>query len=612
MSHPIYPPSTASTDPLRAAFQAFQEQRLPEARKLLEDILVREPEHAVALNLLGIVFHGLGQREEALACVQRAVNTRNPSPDHCNNLGILLHEVGRFTEAIAALQKAITLAPAYPDAYYNLGNSFQALRRFDEAIAAYHKAIELKPDFPAAYNNLGGALREQGRLSEAVACCRTILRLTPNDPKMHLNLGSLLRDLEKFDEAIASYRRALELQPDYLDAHQNLGTLLRSQNRHAEAAQCFQAILRLQPNHPSAQMDLGAVLQAQGRFKEAGDFYQQALRSASDSAPSWSALGTTLQEQGRLEEAVECYRKAIAVDAHFPGAHNNLGLVLSLQDRLDEAVLCFRQALEHQPDFYEAWNNLGNTYVDLGQFDPAMHAYTRANIIRPDYPDGHWNKSLLLLLRGDLTAGFAEYEWRWLRFRECRRHLRQPLWDGSDLCGRTIVIHAEQGFGDTIQFARYIPLVAKMNGRVLVECQAELHALMQSLVGPQRVYAQAEHLPDFQLQIPMMTLPAAMGTTLETIPQNVPYLTPDPARVAHWQQRILAQAPTQATSSPRPLRVGLSWAGRKTHHKDRHRSCPLELFAPLAALPNVQFYSLQKWQPATPRPGFLPAHRLHP
>ncbi len=391
---------------------------------------------------------------------------------------------------------------------------------------------------------------------------------------------------------MAAYRQATALKPDYIDAWQNLGSLLRSQRRLGEAAECFQTILKLQPDHPQARMDLGGVLQAQGRFADAAGLYEQVLVSCPGSAPSWSALGTTYQERGQFDQAIACYRKAIAADPHFPAGHMNLGTALAEIDRYDEAIECYRQALRMQPDFYEAWNNIGNAYLDLGEPKEALHAYQRAITIRPDFPDGHWNKSLLLLLEGRYEEGFAEYEWRWLRFKEFRRNLRQPLWDGSDLEGRTLVVHAEQGFGDTLQFARYLPLAAAKNGRVLVECQVELKAVLQSVAGPERIYAQSEPLPEFHLQIPVMSLPLAFGTTMETIPQGVPYLKADADRVAFWRKRLAGDR--------RGFRVGLSWAGRHSHKRDRQRSCPLPALAPLGAVPGVVFYSLQKWKAARP------------
>ena len=581
-------------DPMASAMGHFHARRQAEAEKVLRDLVKEANAPAAAWNLLGVVLHQRGVREEALACIERAVEAPGADAETHNNRAIMLMECGSYAEAEVSCRRALTLKTDYPEAYFHLGNALQAMRRGDEAIHAYRKAITLKPEYLDAYNNLGGALRQQGRLQEAIACCRKVISVTPKDPSKHMNLGILLRDLDQFEESARAFRRAIDLAPNYVEALLNLGSLLRYHQRYKEATECYQSVLRLQPEHPEALADFGAMLQAIGAKQDAAVYFLRAAKARPNNAAALTAIGTTFQEQGKLEEAAAHYRQAIERDQGFAPAHNNLAMVLAEQGHYDQALSHYRQAIHSKPDFYEAWSNLGNLYLDMDRPEDTLFAYRKAMAIRPDGPDGHWNLSLLLLLQGDFAQGWPEYEWRWLRFKEFRRNLRQPRWDGSDLAGRTIMVHAEQGFGDTIQFSRLLPHVATRGGRVLFECQPELVDLMASLPGVERIIPQGHPLPDFSLQIPLMSVPEALGVRLETLTETTPYLRANEQRIEQWRHRLAVDGPG--------LRVGLSWAGRPTHKRDRQRSCRLADFAPLAQIPGMRIYSLQKWRPVA-KPG---------
>jgi hypothetical protein len=235
-----------------------------------------------------------------------------------------------------------------------------------------------------------------------------------------------------------------------------------------------------------------------------------------------------------------------------------------------------------------------------GELDEALSVCQRAIQLRPDHAGAHWNKSLVLLLKGDFAQGWAEYEWRWQSkdFRSPRRDFPQPQWRGEDPSGRTILLHAEQGFGDTIQFIRYAPLLAGRGARVIVECQPELQRLLGGVEGIQHLTARGEPLPPFDLHTPLLSLPLAWGTRVKTIPGNVPYIKPDPALVGAWRGRLAGDS---------ALKVGLVWAGSPIRKDDRYRSLPLSSLAPLAGVKGVSFYSLQKGkateQAQNPPPG---------
>ncbi len=281
-------------------------------------------------------------------------------------------------------------------------------------------------------------------------------------------------------------------------------------------------------------------------------------------------------------------------------AHYNLGGALLAKFEFADAIPIFQKAISLNPNWTEAHNNLGLALRNQARYEEAATAFRRALHLRPDYASAHWNLSWTLLALGDYSAGWAEYEWR----TKCPavmtpRHFAQPQWNGEQLAGKTILLHAEQGFGDMLQMIRYAAIVAGCGGKVIVECQPELAALFKSVGGVEAVVVQGAPLPPFDVQCPLMSLPFAFGTTLQTIPATVPYLAAPADRIAAWRQRI--------GDGDGRLRVGLVWAGRPTQQYDRRRSSRLDHFAPLAQVKSARFFSLQKGpaagEAAAPPPG---------
>ena len=302
------------------------------------------------------------------------------------------------------------------------------------------------------------------------------------------------KDQGKLDEAVACYRRALELKPDYAEAHNNLGIALKDQGKLDEAVACYRRALELKPDYAEAHNN----------------------------------LGNALKDQGKLDEAVACYRRALELKPDFAEAHNNLGNALKDQGKLDEAVACYRRALELKPDYAEAHNNLGIALNDQGKLDEAVACYRRALELKPDLAEAHLNQSFLSLLTGDFQRGWAEYQWRWKTKLCQRRDFPQPLWDGQPLEGRTILLYAEQGLGDTIQFVRYAALVKQRGGAVIVECPRPLLSLLSELprrrsVGgtrrraaglrrPGPAFEPARHLPHVPARRSPPTFPTSSPT----------------------------------------------------------------------------------------------------
>jgi Flp pilus assembly protein TadD len=343
---------------------------------------------------------------------------------------------------------------------------------------------------------------------------------------------------------------------------------------------------------------LGAMALRAGR----GDVAIAHVASSGAPAPQTAAqlreLGQAFGLVGRLDDAARCYREALRRAPEDADTQLRLGDTLLAQDRLDEAVASYRAALACQPDLVAALANLGMALGRLGNADEAEACYRAALQRAPDLAELHESLGLTLLRVGKLDEGWAEYEWR-LRAPTAPRRFVQPQWAGEPLGDRVLLIHAEQGFGDTIQFCRYVDRIAA-SARVVLEVPDPLVRLLAGRLGGAHIIAHGAPLPPFDLHCPMLSLPFVFRTTLETVPNQMPYLAADPARAAAWRERL---APLGGK------RVGIVWAGRPTHLADRRRSLGLASLAPLADVPGISFVSLQTgpaaMQARRPPPGMV-------
>ncbi len=453
-----------------------------------------------------------------------------------------------------------------------------------EAAAIYEQILSCHPTHPDALHLLGLVAFQLGRFQQAINLIKRAIAVIPSVAGYHCNCGEAWRRLGKLDEAIHCHREALRLNPDYLEAHINLGSAFKQNGKLAEAAACYRRALQINPNHFGLHNNLGNLLKEMGQLDPAVVSYQEALRLKPDFAPTHVNLGLAWQEQNRLEEAIASFRRALPLAPQDAETHFKLGNALQKQGCAAEAIPCFAKAIELQPSYADARINLALALQEENQIGPALRHLWEAVHVQPDYPDAHWNLALALLLSGDFRNGWNEYEWRWRypRFSSRPRQFSQPKWNGAVLAGRTILLHAEQGLGDTIQFIRYAPLVAERGGRVIVECQPGLVSLLKSAPGVEQVVARGQPLPHFDIYTPLMSLPRIFGTTLESIPAAIPYLS------APGSRRFQLGKPPHAK-----LKMGLVWAGGSLHQKDHLRSASLAHFAPLLEIQEIAFYSLQ-------------------
>ena len=425
--------------------------------------------------------------------------------------------------------------------------------RLDEAEKIYARVLKAQRDNFDALHLLGVLNQQRGKTGEAYRLLTAALKLQPRSPDALSNLALVLHALKRSDEALAHIDKALALAPYHGDALNNRGNVLLDLKRPRDAIVAFDAVLARQPRHVQARVN----------------------------------RGNALVELGQNEQALADYDAALSLAPGHPLALYNRGNALRALGREPEAIADYDRALAATPNHVNAWLNRGLALAAHNRHQDALASYDKALAFAPGHADAHFNAALSLLTIGDYRRGFAEYEWRWKRTgMSASKRFRQPLWLCEfPLANKTILLHAEQGLGDTVQFARYAPLLARAGAKVVLEVQPELKELLAGLEGVASIVALGEALPAFDMHCPLASLPLACKTEVSGIPADIPYLRASEQRMAQWRPRL------EALPSPR---IALAWSGRSTHANDRNRSLTLAQLEPLLAAPGVSFVSVQR------------------
>jgi tetratricopeptide (TPR) repeat protein len=450
------------------------------------------------------------------------------------------------------------------------GHALEAEGRLDEAMQRYLDAIRLAPNPARAHLNHGNVLLLKGDLQGALNAFSTAIKHKPDYAGAYYNIGNALLGNRQFDEAVTNYRRALEIQPDYAEVHCSLGVALKELGKLDDAVACFQRALKINPDLLEAHRNLDIVMR---------DIF---------------SMGNVLMVNGQLDAAVANYRRVLEIKPDYAEAHITLGAALKDLGQLDGAVTSYRRGLEIKPDLAEAHNNLGVALQDLGQSEDAVASYRRALEIKPDFPEANFNLSLLLLSLGQYAEAWPKYEARYhSNFKgiiAIPPDVSFPQWQGEPLTGKSLLIWPEQGFGDEIQFARYIHLLnIRGVSRITLVCKPPLKALLETLEGVDAVVTPSEAacLPFHDFWAFSMSLALHLATTVETIPTKLPYLSAPLDRLNKWRCRLPMDG----------LKVGLVWKGSALNKNDANRSLPsLSILEPLWSVPGVTFLSLQKGQ----------------
>jgi tetratricopeptide (TPR) repeat protein len=514
----------------------------------------------VSLFAEGLALHQAGRLGDAEEIYNQILAIQPDHFDSLHLLGVIFSQRGNHAEAVRQIDFALKTNPNDCLALNNRGIALKELKRFEEALASYDRALTVRPDFAEALSNRGVALYELKRFEEALASYDLALAVRPEYAEALSNRGNALKELKRFEEALASYDRALTLRPDYAETLCNRGLTLLELKRFEEALASYDRALTLRPDYPE-------VL---------------------------SNRSNALRQLKRFEEALASCDRALALRPDYAGALSNRGLMLHALKRFDESVASYDRALSVRPDHAEALLNRGNALSELTRFGEALASYDRALTLRPDYAEAHLNEALTRLLVGEFEDGWEKHEWRWEtnQHRSARRGFTQPLWTGREnIADKAVLLHAEQGLGDTIQFCRYVPLVAERAARVILEVPKPLHELMSTLAGSAQIVSRGDPLPDFDIHCPLLSLPLAFATRLETIPSKTPYLSASEIKTTVWRDRL---------GKHERFRVGLVWAGNprkelpNVNWIDRQRSIEFDRLAPLFQVTKCEFYSLQK------------------
>jgi tetratricopeptide (TPR) repeat protein len=603
------------------------------AAEIYREILVLAPAHFDALQLLGAVELQAGRAAQALALFDRALGVRTDFPDLHANRGLALKVLGRLDEALASLDRAVALNPRHAETRSNRGTVLQELGRNREALDDFDRALQLDPAHAQAMLNRGVVLLALDRRSEALAAIDRALEMRPGLAEAHFNRGNALKALGRDTEALASYRQALDADPRHAKALCNRGVILKTLGHVEEAIAQYTRAIEAASAYADPYFNRALALVQQERCDAALDDYDRAVAIDPERVEFHANRGDALRKLDRLDEALAALDRAVALAPDSVLAHSHRGLVLQALDRHKEALAEFETVLRIAPGRHGEYLNRGNALIGLDRFDEALHSfdaaledgqlaaevfYNRGSALhqigrleesvasfnqalayRPTYPEASWNRGLSRLLGGDLPGGWPDYESRWqvLPQKMQVRGFRQPLWSGSeDLQGKVILLHAEQGLGDTIQFSRYATEVARRGACAVLEVQPPLVTLLQDLEGVARVIARGDPLPPFDLHCPLLSLPLAFQTALTDI-SGQPYLRADPSRIGKWQSYLAERA--------RP-RIGIAWSGNPEHRNDHNRSIAFSQFSRLLDR-NGSYYCLQR----EIREGDIPALREH-
>jgi tetratricopeptide (TPR) repeat protein len=543
---------------LAEAIKSYQAGQPERARSFCDTILQADPNHVDASHLAAVI--------------------------ECAS--------GRFAEGIVLLRRVLALQPGNAQAFSTLGDALAMQGRHDEAIIAFQHVAALKPDDPSTHVKLGIEFAGRKEWEQAIAAYRTAIRCDQGYQRAHFNLGIALAEAGNLSEAANAYRGALSINPGWIDPTLNLGNILLGREQHDEAISLYQNALVIHPKDSRLHQNLAAALFARCRFGEAAKALRDAIEIEPREAKLHYKLGLALLELDEFEQAIPAFAQTVAIEHDHPTAYTRLGLALERADRFDEAVMAYRKATDVNSGSSEtlaaSLQRLATSLWVLGQFDEALAAASRLIDLEPDVALHQMHRAFFLLTNGDYEKGFEQFEsrrkldgWKKLHVSSTRS---QPTWRGEDLEGRILLLDSEQGFGDTLHFIRFARIVVARGVKVIVRIPTELGDLFRTMPGLQIVTFD-EPLPAFDVHLPLMSLPHVLGTRVETIPADVPYITPDPQKCASWRQRFGA-APG--------LKVGIVWSGNPQLHGDRDRSLPSSALLPKLVLPGIRLFSLQK------------------
>lgn len=583
---------------LGQAIAQHQAGNLDQAAVIYRRILDVAPSHADALHLLGLVASSQGRHREAVSLIGQAVNADPAQPVYLANLGLALGRNGRHEEAIEVLRRSLTLRPGDAGTQVKLGRALLDAGRPSEAIDPLGAALNGDYEDDAdTWNALGRALAEADRQADAETCFRRALIADPRAAEARHNLGQIHFARGEWREAAEQLRHAVALAPgealprqQFFDSLMAEGAACGGRLEWREAAAAFAEAAQVRPESAEAHFNHALARSALGDLDRARAGYTEAIRLDPSHVRAHNNLSNLLTAAGQTEEAAGHLRAAIALDPGYWEAHYNLGIALQDIDRAEEALDCYRQVLRLRPRDADTRNNIGGVLLSRGRLEEAIAMYDEALEIQPDHPDAVWNKGLAQLALGDFANGWRGYEARQRQKRFPARSFPMPRWTGEDLAGKRLLVWAEQGLGDALQCLRYLPMLSARGAAVTVECQDRLQPLVRWAETTATICKRGEAGTAFDFHIPMMSLPGAFATGLDSIPPPGPEIRLPGDLIDFWRE-VIGQANGRQ-------RIGVCWEGNRNNYDGRRRSMPAATIARLGAVGGARWFSLQADVPA--------------
>jgi tetratricopeptide (TPR) repeat protein len=567
---------------INQSMQSISAGNFKTAELYLNQAIKLDPKNTHAHRFLGIAFAQQGQWEKALDCFKRSIKADPKNAIAYSNIGNVFLELKQYSEAIGYYEKAISLNPGDAEVWSNKGNALAALKRYDQALVDYDKALALNPQYAEAWSNKGNTLSKLKRYDDALSNYDTALTLNPQYPEAWSNKGNALNDLKQYKDALSAYQNALSINPNYAEAWSNAGNSLTELGEYEGALSAYNKAIGLNPQYAEAWSNKSNLLSLLKQFKEAITCCRHALEIDKSYVPAWSNQAAYLAELDEYQPALISANKAIELDPEHAKAWLNKGGILNYIAQYEEAIICFDRAIELQPDYADAWANKGISLHGLLQLDEAIECCNKAIELEPEHINGHFNKSFAELIQGNLDEGWINYEYRWDRKNaEHNPYLHIPrLSSLENLSGLNVLIWSEQGFGDTLQFARYIPKLIELGANIIFEVQGPLVSLFKNQYACDVVVkGSSSRRVDFQ--IPLASLPLLFKTNLQSIPANIPYIQVAPDKVQEWKNRL--------PLSKDKLNIGIACSGNinfDLKHGNK-RPIPLAQFSELAKTYNL-------------------------
>lgn len=566
---------------IQQAIQAFQSGNLNSAEILLNRILAAHPKTLPALHILGLIKASQSKHVEAAELLKKAIKLNPIDASLHYNLAKALQESGLDKESIPHHKKNLELAPSNPEAWLNYGKSLCKIRLDNEALDAYAKALQVNPKYTEAFLNIGATLIGLKRYEEAINAYEQAIKLKPDHPEAWLKRGAAFSALGRHNEALASYEKAINIKPDYHEAWSNRSTCLKELNYLDEALSSYEKTINKWSDDYEAWTCKGALLRELKNYNEALVTFEKALIINSDYVPAWLQKGITFSELKRYNEAVASYDKAIQLKLDCHEAWSNRGVALKELKCPEEGLASFDKAIQLKSDYPEAWLNKGVTFNELKRYDDALASYDEAISIKKDCHDAYWNKALSQLVTGNFKDGWKNYEYRWTRSgHEQMRHQHLPtLRNLNEISGKRVLVWSEQGFGDTIQFSRFIKKLVALNADIIFETQEPLKNLLENSLEACRVIGRGEPISEVDFQVPLLSLPFLLNIDIGNIPSNKSYLKVSEDNSKKWLKRLCL--------SNQKINIGIACSGNPAHYNDVNRSIDLSLFETLIKQANI-------------------------